>query len=467
MKIGILGNGSIGSATALYLADAGHKVLLFGNKKRQGSASKAAGAMLNVFGELENNHFENVALKKKFDLAKSSLDTEWPIVLKKLFGSKSKTILNNRKTVIFKNKFSSPYEIKHFDYLKKQGKFYKKEINSFNPIEDGVPYELNSANEFIGLDEGFINTTEYFTKLDSYLDKKNVKKIDDFDSYKVLKKKDKIFLKSTAEKKKSDIQLDYLVVALGSYSQKLFLENKSIFKKVQKIFFGTGFAFSLFPRGYTEKINNDNKVYRTMNRGNACGFHIVPSPKEGFYFGASSTITDIEEFYPRLSSIKVLSNELERQFDHRFSGYQSYFNLGHRPVTADTYPLFGALNKNSRIIIATGNKRDGLTASPKIASLIQDYIGGNNDSFEEYKIFNPERNLLSYFDKEIAIKSAAEAKISGEMMHYKNPDFSNWNKIVKERVYEYEKIYKKINLNKKFGIHPELLSLYLHKKVDF
>ena len=202
MKIGILGNGSIGCATALYLADAGHKVLLFGNKKRQGSASTAAGAMLNVFGELENNHFENVALNKKFDLAKSSLDTEWPIVLKKLFGSKSKTILNNRKTVIFKNKFSSPYEIKHFDYLKKQGKFYKKEINSFNPIEDGVPYELNSANEFIGLDEGFINTTEYFTKLDSYLDKKNVKKIDDFDTYKVLKKKDKIFLKSTAKKKK-------------------------------------------------------------------------------------------------------------------------------------------------------------------------------------------------------------------------------------------------------------------------
>ena len=52
-------------------------------------------------------------------------------------------------------------------------------------------------------------------------------------------------------------------------------------------------------------------------------------------------------------------------------------------------------------------------------------------------------------------------------MHYKNPDFSNWNKIVKERVFEYEKIYKKINLNKKFGIHPELLSLYLHRKVDF
>ncbi len=202
MKIGILGNGSIGCAAALYLADAGHKVLLFGSKKRQGSASKAAGAMLNVFGELENNHFENVALKKKFDLAKSSLDTEWPIVLKKLFGSKSKNILNNRQTVIFKNKFSSPYEIKHFDYLKKQGKFYQKEINPFNPIKDEAPYELNSANEFIGLEEGFINTTEYFNQLDFYLDKKNVEKINNFNSYKILKKKDKILLKSIGEKKK-------------------------------------------------------------------------------------------------------------------------------------------------------------------------------------------------------------------------------------------------------------------------
>ncbi len=33
MKIGILGNGGIGCAVALYLADAGHNVLLFGIKK--------------------------------------------------------------------------------------------------------------------------------------------------------------------------------------------------------------------------------------------------------------------------------------------------------------------------------------------------------------------------------------------------------------------------------------------------
>lgn len=65
MRIGILGNGSIGSIIALNLAEEGHEVILFGKTNREGSASKAAGAMLNVFGELEYGQLENEPLKKK------------------------------------------------------------------------------------------------------------------------------------------------------------------------------------------------------------------------------------------------------------------------------------------------------------------------------------------------------------------------------------------------------------------
>ena len=185
----------------------------------------------------------------------------------------------------------------------------------------------------------------------------------------------------------------------------------------------------------------------------------------GFYFGASSTVTDKEEFYPRLSSVRVLSREVENQFDHKFSGYQSYINYGHRPVSADTFPLLGYLEKNSNIIIATGNKREGFTQSPYIASLIKDYISGNKDSFHNFNIFKPERNLITFFDSETAIELTAAAKISGELMHVNNPDYSNWKKKVKERSNEYKKIYKKINLIKNFGINPEMLSLFLHKKI--
>ena len=109
----------------------------------------------------------------------------------------------------------------------------------------------------------YVDTQEYLKWLDDYLNKLKVKKIFDFYNYKIEIRKKKILLKAKGALKKKEIQLDYLVIALGAYSQKLFNENNSIFKKIQKIFFGTGFAFSFFPRDYTKKINTDNHVYRT------------------------------------------------------------------------------------------------------------------------------------------------------------------------------------------------------------
>lgn len=203
MKIGILGNGSIGCATAIYLAEAGHNVTLFGNKLREGSASKAAGAMLNVFGELEYGQLENEPLRKKFDLARSSLNIEWPYLLKKIYGSNTKNVLKQRKTIIFKNKFSSPYEIKHFNYLKSKQKYFKNEIiGAKKRFKNYLPYELKSADEFIELDEGYINTAEYLNKIDTHLTKLNVKKIFDFKNYKIFLRENKIILKAIDNKKK-------------------------------------------------------------------------------------------------------------------------------------------------------------------------------------------------------------------------------------------------------------------------
>ena len=67
MKIGILGNGSLGSITALSLAEAGHQVLLFGKTNREGSASKAAGAMLTALGEVENDQLDYEPLKRNLN----------------------------------------------------------------------------------------------------------------------------------------------------------------------------------------------------------------------------------------------------------------------------------------------------------------------------------------------------------------------------------------------------------------
>jgi|694.fasta_scaffold15408_9 glycine oxidase len=464
MKIGILGNGSIGSVAALNLAEDGHQVFLFGKKNREGSASKAAGAMLTSLAEIEDNQLDFQPLRKKFELSDISVTKYWPEILSKI----SKTDANKIKKkglFVFTNNFSSPYELKDFNYLKSLKKKFKNRILLNKTISNSCPYELKGLKNSIYINDYYIDSGDFLKKLDNYLDTLNVNKIFEFNNYKIRVVEKKILLIAKSPIKKKEILLDYLVVALGAYSQKFFNENHFVFKNIQKVFFGSGFGFSFFPRDYSNIIKTDNNIYRTLNRGNACGFHLVPLNNNSFYFGASSTITDIEEFHPRLSSINVLSSEVEKQFDPKFSGYQTNINFGHRPVSTDTFPLLGPLKNNPNIIIATGNKREGFTQSPFIGYLIKDYISGNKYSFTNFGIFNPERKLISYFNRETAIHKTAEAKISGESMHDNKPDFSNWEKKVKERKKEYEKVYNKINLGKNFGIHPEILSLFFNKKI--
>ena len=88
MKIAVLGNGSIGLTSALSLSDAGHKVYLFGDRNKTGSASKAAGAMLNVMAEMEDNQLDFTPSKKKFYLAYNS-QKKWKGFIKKILVPKN------------------------------------------------------------------------------------------------------------------------------------------------------------------------------------------------------------------------------------------------------------------------------------------------------------------------------------------------------------------------------------------
>ena len=64
----IIGNGSIGMAIAHELSREtfkSFKISIFGKKTRSGSASLAAGAMINVFGEIEYDTLKsNVGMTK-------------------------------------------------------------------------------------------------------------------------------------------------------------------------------------------------------------------------------------------------------------------------------------------------------------------------------------------------------------------------------------------------------------------
>ena len=71
----IAGNGSIGMTLAAALARAGSstQIAVVGPPLRRGSASLAAGAMINVWAEMESGCMEEPPLAAKFALARSAL----------------------------------------------------------------------------------------------------------------------------------------------------------------------------------------------------------------------------------------------------------------------------------------------------------------------------------------------------------------------------------------------------------
>ena len=459
MKIAVLGNGSIGLTTAYSLSKSGHKVVLFGDKEKKGSASKAAGAMINVMAEIEENFLDFEPTKKRFNLAYASQD-RWKNFIEKNFSIKEIQSYKKKFTLVFKNNLTTPFESKQFEYLKKIKSAFPEDI-IINQKTNKYNLDTTKINELICLPkEKYLDSRILLSKLEKLTERQDVIKKFDVTDYFLKVKKDKIEI--TYNKKKEIF--DYVVVALGSYSKNFNKLNKDIIGKIPKIFFGTGTAFRIKKKKFTPEFKKSNFVLRTMNRGNACGFHLIPLNKDEYYFGASSCVTHIEETKSRIGTVAVLTNGLLNEFDNSLKDNHITLCHGHRPFSADTFPILGPLKKNKKIIYATANKRDGLTSSLEIAELINNFVGGDKDAFEEYKIFEPNRSLISYFDPSTAINKAAEASVAGFIMHEGEKYLSDWNKLVKKVKIRIEKVYKKLNL-KNFGIHPELINLYNYKRI--
>ena len=109
-------------------------------------------------------------------------------------------------------------------------------------------------------------------------------------------------------------------------------------------------------------------------------------------------------------------------------------------------------------------KRDGLTCSAYIVPELVRMILGKKSKLP--KIFYPSRNLISYYDKKKAIEKAIISRYNKENTHgMMLPDSNNFEKYYEDIKKEVSKIYDNHNL-KKFGIHPELLSLYESNKIN-
>ncbi len=115
-------------------------------------------------------------------------------------------------------------------------------------------------------------------------------------------------------------------------------------------------------------------VVRTPNRAYACGLHAVPQADGTLYLGASAQPALTPTAQPTAGALRFLLDAALGQLDHRLAGAGIVrTHHGNRPLSLDGHPVIGPTLREG-LWVASGTHRDGLHASPLIATVLADAL---------------------------------------------------------------------------------------------
>jgi glycine oxidase len=465
----ILGNSALGLGTAFQLSKLvpAKNIVVLGPSGRVGGATVAAGAMINVWAELTHGQFENPALCAKAELTIQGMSL-WEDLLRQLSPHTEDSLKIVWGTYVINNAFGSSGEIRSTDYiLQKMG---ERGIPHRLLKTDAVPWLAPSnhaaISRIVEIPDGRIDPRKVLRAYEKTLKALGAELMDG-QAVEIKAtgggwgRKGGYLVKSEAG---ASIEAENVVFANGSFAQKLVDQLPDLRKQTPRLLWGAGSALDVsMPEwvkesgGINPQIFNIDKVVRTVDRGGACGVHIVPYGNGEFYLGASSGVWFDPEPAPRAHAVHALLRGLVEEINEGF--FFSNIRLrgpGFRPVSSDTFPLLGQ-SEIPGIWFANGTKRDGFTASPFITRELASAIVGEKHRLPE--LFRPSRKPLSWKTREEAIEDAILSDYGGEIQHGLNiPPYvkSDYLKLKKEKVL---KVYQKRNI-KDFGIHPEITHIY-------
>jgi len=406
----VLGNGAIGTLSAIQLKKQfpDYNIYLIGNPTRLNSASTAAGAMCNVFAEIEAPfsaiHQKQVDLSLWYGISGRN---GW---LKFIESDPNFQKLRTAKdTLVFLKKDASDFETLNYKAAKDAAFNYgvAREVES-KLLKQIFESARNIPAEAFQIEGEFaIDTKELFSVLSKIcvdlgilILNEEVVKID--------------LLGSEVLMKNQKIHFDKIVIALGSNSS-IYLPPGSIQTLVQ----GVGTAMEIREKGIAGILSDKSRVIRTVNRGGAqCGFHFVPR-NDGFYLGAGNYIMAPGNSYHRLETLRYLFSTFEREVCGSKASYLLEGELvkGHRPRAIDGFPLIGQLLDFPRVFVATGTNRAGLTWAPKISSQVVTWARGDREDSPNAEFVAPGRAELNFGTEEDAIRYYVESRLSAALEH--------------------------------------------------
>lgn len=407
MRILVIGNGAIGTMTALSIAreKPNWEIAIIGPTRRTLSASVAAGAMANVFAEYESVPDSQESAEKKFLETGIRGSQGWRDFLKSTSGL---NVIQAEDTLVALKKGASGFEADNFQSvadIAASFKVAKMESSSSLPEllgdkHTGFEAALRIVGEF-----GF-DTQLLFKHLDRLLRGSSIKTIDDT--------ADSIDFQSRTVHSKSGqaIGYDQCVIAAGANSSELLSELN-----IMPMFAGVGTALRVRSAKNVPRLKT---VIRTVNRGGAqCGVHLVPLANNGIYVGAGNRVTlaPVSNVDIRFETVRYLLNSAQDEFLGSSWAYEAEGEVvtGLRPRTLDGHPLFGPLDSFPEVVVATGTNRVGLTWAPAWAQQIAEYfISGSLNFFESWL---PQRSPITYAPKDEALHYFSNSRVSAALEH--------------------------------------------------
>ena len=457
VDVAIIGNGILGATTALQLSlsDPAITVALIGRPGRPQAASVAAGAMLNLFAELEPGVFDNEHSLAKFNLGRVAA-AKWPDHVEWLnalvepadrcelkFGS---FIVNNAR--------ADAFDDKSYEAVVSALQRYDEPFESCNPREI-VGYHPSARGRALRAiflpNEGYIPSRKLFRTLDAAIARRtNLHRIDQ-GAARVNVAAGRV--RSVELDSGEEVPADRVVIANGAFAQQLIDQLPELKSRIPRLFFGVGTGVVLRPPELP------TAVIRTNNRGLACGLHSVPDAAEGtLYVGASNFISTIPEPFPRLTSLNTLLNEAVEELNTSFyKARVEEVRVGYRPTTADLFPLIGPTSV-AGLLLLTGTKRDGFFMSPVYCPEVVRALQEGTPCFDGR--FKPERRLISTMTRDEGITKAVAHLWSGAYQHQLAMPHAGWEPQIEEMLRQ--KVldaYARAG-DPDYGIPAEMLDMY-------
>ena len=404
----VIGNGAIGMAVAIAVAKKhpDWNISIVAPKDRRFSASAAAGAMVNVYAEIEALPRTQEALANRLLELGKKASAKWLTFLDQTGGS---GVVTARETLVVLKKNASTFEERNFRTMSET--VLSEGVGSLESAESVRYFAQSRADLFdtvLRIENEFaMDSGRLLAHLDNVARSLNITLIDAIASRVEPDQKRIILSDSTA------IESDQIVVAAGAFTGTLFEPEVGLLPMFQGI--GTALLTEKFPIGGVRP----REVVRTVNRGGAqCGVHLVPVGNDSIYIGAGNTVSSVKAPNTRFETVSYLLETAEKEFFGREISYalEGAIRVGLRPRSLDGFPMIGPLSQFEGVFIATATNRAGLTWAPEIAEHAVRWASGLSAG-SELEPWAPDRiSLLAGSDDDV-MEHYVESRIGAGLEH--------------------------------------------------